>query len=987
MPAEAAPVEPGVTMPTTENGPVSQTAGTVRNSPQTNETTAAAIDEATEAGGFNYLPISNNETVQQARAQIDRDGFEASLAKWEKDITQGKTSASLLATGRLLYNDAQAQGNTEMAIQILSDLQAATTNTAQALQIQRMFASLDPASRYNMIQRQIDKLSDKYQRQLPDGVKISDELKAEYINAKSEEARNEALDKIRDSIAQQLPSTWRDKVRALRYLNMLGNFRTQGRNLIGNTAMAAVTTAKNVVKFGLERLTGAKRTTSAYVPKAFIDAAKADYEANADAINGEAKYSDRAETGLAREAEEGKRVFKSRLLEGYRKATNWAMTRGDTVFIGARYARTLAGYLKANGMDAETFSGIQDGSITPTKEQSELIDDARAYAAKEAQEATFHDNNVLSDWVSRLGRKETTPKAAQILAEGVMPFRKTPANVLVRAEEYSPLGLINTAYKAAQAAKGNSDVTSSDVINQLSKSLTGTGLFLLGMALRNSGHLTGHEDDDKQREFNSLRGDQEYAIVLPDGTSFTMDWVAPASMSLFMGAQMMDIVADGDVSLDDLSDVFTSLADPMIEMSMLQGLNDALDNLKYADNNLGTIAANAALSYLTQIMSNTLLGQAERTFEDRRYSTFVNGGSKTGKMVERAIGKLSAKTPVWDSNQVEYVDAWGRTQDTGNIGTRALTNFLSPGYVSRNRSTEVDDELQRLYDAGQNNVFPQRIGMSDKISIFDKNGQKTGERNLTKDEYVTFQKVMGQKSLELVKDLMNSRVYGNMTDEARAAAISDIYSYAKNLAAQEVEPSTKKEYSDVSKLSNIAAYYGIKNAFGKATNNKYNRDYRALDNLLKDYSSMPKDVRALLEDKNSVIPDLVDARKAGIGSKKFFAVRDGIAKLKPAEGYQTVAGWQKADAIGKSKLSESEKDFFLEHHFEKGSLENYKKCRTEGYSPEQITAFYRMMNSINGDKNKKGATISGSKKRKVIDAAVKYGFTKKQAAWLYTLWG
>lgn len=984
----------GATSRTTESGPVSQTAETVRTSPDTNAETRAAIEEATEAGGFNYLPISNDETVRKARERINRDGFEATLAKWERAIVQGRTSADLIATGRLLYNDAQAQGNTQMALQVLSDLQAATTNAAQALQIQRLFQSFNPQTRYNMLQRQIDNLSDKYQRQLPDGVKISDELKSEYINAESEEARDAALDKIRDSIAQQLPSTWRDKIRALRYLNMLGNFRTQGRNIIGNTAMSAVTSAKNAVQFGLERiaygLSGGKTelTTSAFVDPAMIAAAKADYRENADAINGEAKYSDRAETGLAREAEEAKRIFKSRIMEGYRKLTNWAMTRGDTVFIGNRYARTFGGYLKANGMDAATLTGIQNGTIEPTKTQTELIDKARAYAAREAQEATFHDDNVLSNWISRLGRKETTPKFARMLAEGIMPFRKTPANVLVRAEEYSPMGLLNTAYKAAQAARGEGDVTSSDVINQLSKSLTGTGLFLLGMALRNSGHLTGHEDDDKQREFNALRGDQEYALVFDDGTSFTLDWVAPASMPLFMGAQMMDIVADGDVSLDDLSDVFASLADPMIEMSMLQGLNDALDNLKYSDNNLGTIAANAALSYLTQIMSNTLLGQAERSFEDKRYSTFVNGDSKVGKMVERNLGKLSAKTPGWDRNQVEYIDAWGRTQDTGLPLARAATNFLSPGYVGKDRSTEVDDELQRLYDAGQNNVFPQRIPMSEKVTTYDRDGNRTGERALTADEYVTFQKEMGQKSLELVKDLMDSKIYDKLTDDAKAEAISEIYKYAKNQAALKVEKSTKDENADVTGLSNIAGYYAVRAAFSKAAGNAKNRDYKALDKMLDEYKAMPKDVRALIDDKNSTIGKLSEAKDAGIDSQGYFKVIDNVKAITPVKGHDKPIKWQKIDYVGSAKLSDKQKDYFMDYYLEDAGLKaKYKACREAGFKPEDIAAFYRIFNTTKGDdKNNDGRSDKNTRKANIIKAAMEYRFNKEQATGLYNMW-
>ena len=976
--AEAAPAQAPTTVPTTDLGKQSQTAETVRTSPVTNEETAAAIAEAEEAGGFNYLPIENNATMESAGQALQRNGFAHTLSTWEKSITSGRTNASMVATGYLLFNEAQKQGNTEMAIQILSDLQALNTTTAQALQINRMFQSLNPATRYQMVQRQIDKLAQKYSKQLPNGIQVSQELVAQYINAADENARNEALANIKQEVAEQLPSTLKDKLTALRYLNMLGNFKTQGRNLIGNTAMSLTTSAKNAVQFGLERianlLSGGKTqlTTSLVANPEMVKLGKADYQQHADFINGEGKYSDSAEKGFARDAEGEKRIFKSKFLETYRLLTKAAMEKGDTVFIGKRYARTFAGYLQANGMDAQTLSGIQNGTIEATPEQAKLIEDARNYAAKEAQEATFHDSNTLSDWVSRLGRKETTPKAVKVLAEGVMPFRKTPANVLVRAEEYSPLGLVNTAVKAAQSMKEGSDVTSADVINQLSKSLTGTGLFLLGMALRNNGMLSGHEDDEEQAAFNSLRGQQEYALNLPDGTSFTLDWVAPASMPLFMGAQMMDIVADGDLSLDSLSDVFTSLADPMIEMSMLQGVNDMLDNIKYADNNLGTIAANAALSYLTQYTTNSLLGQAERSFEDKRYSTFVNSGSKTGKMIQRAFGKASAKTPGWDVNQVEYVDAWGRTQSTGNALTRTLTNFLSPGYTSKDQSTKVDDELQRLYDNGMNNVFPDKIAQSYQYTIYNSKGEATGKANLTADEYVQFQKTMGQTSLEMVSDLMKTPLYRTMSDDARAKAISEIYSYARETAAKEVEPNTPSDKTKASTLSNPAAYLGAKAAISTATKAE---DYSRLDRLMMRYSELPEDVQNELA-KDSTVKYLSQAYDAGVSSKTYMDTTERVKNLTPAEGYTNVSTWQKiGDIANDDNLSNTEKDFFATMYFTNDKTDGkYEEARKANYTPQQIAVFYETY------------TKNNRAKGKTIDALVKRGFTKAQAQNLYNIW-
>lgn len=1019
----------------------SQTVETVRNSQATPEEFQTLIDQEREKGGFRYAPVTNDETTQAAIEHITRDGWTKAYTDWQAAVKKGVAGADMTVTGLLLYNHAVEAGDTQLAMDILSDIGALGTTTGQGLQAFRIInEGLSPANRLLNMEKAGEILAKKYGL---DDIKISDELKAEYLNAESEEARNEVIDRIKAEVRNQLPVTaihfedgkpkvnWRvlqSKWNALRYLNMLGNFKTQKRNLQGNTAMAVTTTAKNaiqsLIEFGAYVASGGKyqRTTSLLVTdRALMKAAKADYQAHADWVNGEGKFSDTSvQNDFARDIEDSRRVFWFLPAEWARRATKFAMEKGDTIFIAPRYARTLAGYLQANGMDGQTFQGIIDGTITPTKKQSRLIEDARAYSAKEAQEATFHDRNKISDLVSQFGRRDGVPKGLGILAEGLQPFRRTPANVFVRAEEYSPLGLANTAYKGFQLARGNA--TTADVINQFSKTLTGSGIFLLGMLFHSMGIARGKEDDEKQSGFDKLRGEQDYSLRVPasvddmdlsfapewlqntirstlkplEGKSITMDWMAPVSIPFFMGVELDKARQEDGFSVGDITDSLSNISDPMIQMSMMQGVNDTLEDLSYSDSKLERVAFNLALSYLGQGLTNSLMGQLERTSEDRRYSTFIDrtgegflSRNKEGQNLQYQLGRMSAKTPVLDYNQVEYVDAWGRTQDTGTPFSRAYQNLFSSGYSSNDRSTEVDDELQRLYDAGQGNVFPKKIPMSEKVSVYDSSGNKIEERNLTADEYVTFQKVMGKKSLELVKDLMRSNIYDGMSDDARAKAISNIYSYAKNLAAQEVESSTKKEYAAVSRLSNIAGYYAVRAAYSEATGDENSRDYASLDNMLNEYQRMPEDVRALI-DKNTdkAILKLAAAKEAGIDSRGYYKVIDAVKAIPPAEGHNNPIKWQKLDYVGSSKLTDAQKDYFMDQYLEDdGPKAKYKACRDAGYTPSDIAAFYRINETTKGvDRNHDGHTDRGTEKAAIIKAAVAYGFSKKQATALYNMW-
>lgn len=995
--------------PTSPDTPtrLSQTVETVRDSVATPEGVKQLINDSIEDGGYHYFPITNDATVDSAAARIQEKGYDSVLRDWTASVRNGQTGAELAVTGQLLYDAAVKGGDTRLALDILSDYQLLGTNTAQGLQAMRIIKNQTPEGKLYLFNKTVDNmydsLSDKAKAKLPNGFSIDENLINEYINAPDAKTEQAAYKAVVKDIGRQIPSSPGDKWNALRYLNMLGNFRTQGRNLAGNTGMMAVTAAKNTVRYGFERLaeavTGGKyqRNTSLTVSREMMNAARADYDVYADFINGDSKYSEgRTTNRIENDIRDNRTVFKSdkpglkqlaKVAEGYRKATNWAMEAGDTVFIKQQYARYLAGYLEAHGMDGQTFTQIVNGDITPSVEQQTMIDAGRQFAAKEAQEATFHDTNAVSKWVSQMGRGDKTPWAARILLEGSLPFRKTPANVAVRAVEYSPAGFLDTVVKTVQAAKGKNGVTGADVINSLSKSMTGTGLFALGMVLREAGWLRGKEDDEDKDAFDKMRGEQDYSLVLPNGWSITMDWLSPAAIPIFMGVSMYDAIQDNGLQTSDFIDVLTKITDPMIEMSMLQGINDTLDNIKYSDNNLIQLALSITMSYLTQGLTNTLLGQAERTFEDRRYSTFINGDNRTENVIQRNIGKASAKTPGLDYHQVEYVDAWGRTEYTGNAFTRAFENFLSPGYLSKQNSTEVDNELQRLYDAGERNVLPKRIGMSDTVNVYRNDGRKTEERRLTKDEYVQYQKVMGQTSLELVKDLMKSPVYKGMSDEAKASAISEVYGYARRMAAMAVEPSAKYgEKTDVSKLSNPAAYYAANASFNTASKDSENRNYGELDSLTASFSRLPPDVRNAVTEGNAGLAKLLDAKENGYNARQYFNVYDTVKSLTPAEGYSGVATWQKIDAVCSMNTPDTEKDYFVMNYFEGSSKDKYTAAREAGYSPYSVSVAYQTYQLSKGvDRNGDGRNDKGTKEAAFVAAMMEQGASRKSAEWLYKL--
>lgn len=225
------------------------------------------------------------------------------------------------------------------------------------------------------------------------------------------------------------------------------------------------------------------------------------------------------------------------------------------------YADSLARFMKANGT---TWSQADEA----------LKDKARAKAIRDAAEATYRDNNALSELVSRArirDPKNALAKTAQVIIEGTLPFRKTPANILVRSFEYSPLGILDTAFKTAQLARGAGEVTANDIIDSASKALAGTSLVALGFVWAAMGVLKGKApDDEKEKELWEMQGHQAYSLEI-GGTSYTLDWLAPSSIPMFFGANLQEAMMAKGLTVEEATAAFGSLFDPILEMSMLQG--------------------------------------------------------------------------------------------------------------------------------------------------------------------------------------------------------------------------------------------------------------------------------------------------------------------------------------------------------------------------------------------------------------------------------
>lgn len=727
-----------------------------------------------------YIPIADKKAQEYADRTIAHYGHNGALEKWNS-VVNGERYATKeeLALGEKLYLDAANAGDTKTAMKLLAEIAAEGTRAGQVVQAIRMIKKMTPAGQLYYVSKVVDGVNKDLAKRIKKGkakyVKVNEHLANKLLKAQNQEQIDAAVMDIYADIGKQMPNTWVDKWNAWRYLAMLGNPRTHIRNIVGNGIFYPVRRLSNAIAAGMEKtvtlLPMAKdmeRTRSVLVKgkksdEALKSWAAKDYEENKAAIFAGGKYNP---SDIIRDNQE---IFRIRLLEKARKLNTSLLDKEDMWVSRPTYIKTLAGYLKANG-------------LTPDTATPQQLEKARTFAIQESQKASFRETNAFANSLSRFSRQG---KAQALLIEGILPFKKTPLNILKQGVvEYSPAGLVKSMYDAAINIR-NGNKTAAEVIGEFSKGLTGTGLVALGAYLAAQGLLNGLEDDDeKQAQLDKLKGLQNYSLQIGD-MSYTIDWAAPGILPLFVGAELYNYMHNNDerVTFPALLDGMSRITEPMIENSMLSGLNSTLKAGAYEDDMLTSTVGSVLMNYLGQGVP-TLFGQIARTIDPVRRNTYdVNKNSALPAAVQKFGEKQMAKLPGLSMMLEPSIDEWGREKTYAeNIGLRAVENFLSPGYISMKKEDKATMETERLYQkTGDSSVLPT---FAPKYFTF--NNKRI---DLSGKQYTEFAKKKGQTAYQTINSIMQDSRYKKLSDSKKAEVIADAQYYATVSAKRSIEPS------------------------------------------------------------------------------------------------------------------------------------------------------------------------------------------------------
>lgn len=813
-----------------------QTVRTVLESSHADARLMEQTEQKLRQGLLSYKPISNAEALQKANQTLETEGYDRALGRFSGAIggetaggaATGRTDKYTIALGERLLAEAQNRGDTKAAMDILSQLAVEATVSGQNVQAISMLKRMGPQGELLTLQAAVNRLNNELgkkqarQRQkngeqiaqleaqkgtalnqlqidqlnreiakLSGEITLPQEAAADILSQTSPKGLEEAVERAYIQVAKQVPADWLTKWNALRYMSMLTNPTTHIRNILGNAAFYPVVQLKNLVKIPLEQSaqklmpkyagdpTAAVLNRGNKTDRGYLQMAAESFRENQKVLKAGGKYNP---SDLIRQHQT---VFDGKLLgldtpftnnaftqamgktmEAIRKANGGALEAEDLWFLRSNYETAFAQVLKANDYQSQN----------PAR-QKEILKNAQQWASEEAWRATYRDASKFADALSQFSR---TNPVTNLLIEGVAPFKKTPVNILKRGVNYSPAGILAGVYNLNQAVR-TGKVDAAHALDQLASGLTGSGIMALGFFLSKLGLFTGGAEEDKKKEAydRQVSGWQPYALRLGDAT-YTLDWLAPTSLPFFTGVALQQELEQGSLGPEAAWEAVLSLTNPMVEMSMLSGLDRAIQSASYAQNNGGNaiqaFAVSAAESYFGQAFP-TAFGRVNRILDGTQRNTYYKDKNSLvpGDLQAAFRSTVLQKGIPGGSKYIEpKLDVWGREQEAP-LGERVIENLVSPGYYSKSKQDKVDKEVLRLYHKlGDNGVIPNASPQ--------KYIQRDGKRHdFSAKEYTAYTRERGQQSHQILEDFLGSREWKKLSDREKAAMVEKAYGLADEL--------------------------------------------------------------------------------------------------------------------------------------------------------------------------------------------------------------
>lgn len=922
------------------------------------ESIAAGIERGQE--GFTYERKTHSHDIQYAMDTIREKGFDGAVEFFE-EMANGdhRFTSELSALGTMLskiakdaYVDSKGKNKDaqELSAQIAAWMGSQATNAGQVSESMKIMREVVENSGEMYYERLVESLQEKYKKRLK-GKEIT--LDAELLRKVAETAGTKEYtkwaDKLNASIANQIPSSWGEKVTAWAYFCMLSSGRTHMKNIISNAAMFTMVVQKNLWLSAFERIYKKKHpeymlTTSGF--KMSKESRKSAKEVLEKMDLGTDKYN--SEAGFLKDN-------KTNTMQGNGK---WSKLNVPG-WVADRLSGVTTGLLSAE--DAVAKKMLVMNRISQVAEANHwspefLNDTANPEAIKawntmadigleEAMKGTFNNPNAIVPVITAYKNMKVTDGASRVAKAAVgafielnARFKNVPANIAATAARYSPAGLLvnlTTDYKLVR--EGSLDARTA--LENSAKGMTGTTVSLGAMLLSYLGLLTVGRDADEDKPIDEKEDTTMY-LKIPDKKNgdlyIAIDWIDSVAMQFRFGVELKNLLDDigkatkGQETFDawgSLVGLATRSMDTFTNLGMMESLKNLLLNKSGADD-ASDLFSNSLANFANQLIPRIVTDIRQALDKEKRNTYYKESTKEYPKWLQVITSVVPQSTvnqfraAYGDRSELPArLDEWGNPIVEQNPVKRAIESLIMPTKTYRANDDKVQQMLDQLDAKTDKNVFPP-----DYPKFITVNGEKV---NLSGKEYEEVARKIGKERYKLLDELGKDREFQKLSPDKKAELIQDCYNIANEMAKYGFDDdySISKITQDVKdakkeKLS-IPKYLRAKQAYDNMSEYekdgvKISRSYQFADYLMKDTSTTVEEDIKLIElierkkDGNEYKSPFENIRKVPDTSDKemlslYVSFRDQADKEQDLQSYMLEYGYNSEQALARYNVAKGSK--------------------------------------------------------------------------------
>lgn len=356
-------------------------------------------------------------------------------------------------------------------------------------------------------------------------------------------------------------------------------------------------------------------------------------------------------------------------------------------------------------------------------------------------------------------------------ARWVVPFLKTPMNILKFATKRTPLGL---AMKEVREDLAKGGLSRDRVIAQIS---LGSTVSLATVSQAIEGNITGGGPSDwKERQALMATGWRPYSIKLGD------EWVTynrldPLGMIMGLSADVAEVIQKSDeIDAEEAAAALAiAFAKTLLDKSYLRGIADLTNAMHNPDRYGKRYLQNFAASFVPNAVGQVARSQDPIIRETR---TFVD--------------LLKARIPGLSESLYPKRDFWGEPirRDGGVYGDGVAGRLLSP---AKSAGTERDFTTQELL----------RLELSPS-----KTSKSLSGVELTPTQYDEFQQYRGRLTKRALDKFVNGPAYEGMPDAGKRFFLEKIMKFGGNMATTAMHT----RYPELKQLAETEKYTSMKEA-------------------------------------------------------------------------------------------------------------------------------------------------------------------------------